>query len=64
MPATCGGSRSTTSTSATTAPASASAARLTLVAEITPAAVADLALRVGDDVWASVKATDVDLYAR
>ena len=37
---------------------------LTLVAEVTPAAVADLALRVGDDVWASVKATDVDLYAR
>ena len=37
---------------------------LTLVAEVTPAAVADLALRVGDDIWASVKATDVDLYAR
>ena len=50
--------------SVTTAPVSASAARSTLVAEITPAAVADLALRVGDDVWASVKATDVDVYAR
>ena len=37
---------------------------LTLVAEVTPAAVADLGLRVGDDIWASVKATDVDLYAR
>jgi molybdate transport system ATP-binding protein len=35
---------------------------LALVAEITPAAVADLALREGDPVWASVKATEVTTY--
>jgi len=37
---------------------------LTLVAEVTPAAVAELAVRPGDSLWASVKATDVELYAR
>ena len=37
---------------------------LTLVAEVTPAAVRDLALHVGDRVWASVKATDIDVYER
>jgi molybdate transport system ATP-binding protein len=30
-----------------------------LVAEVTPSAVADLGLREGDAVWASVKATEV-----
>jgi molybdate transport system ATP-binding protein len=33
-----------------------------LVAEITPAALDDLALRPGDRIWASVKATDITTY--
>ncbi len=33
-----------------------------LVADVTPAAVAALGLREGDEVWASVKATDVTHY--
>jgi len=33
-----------------------------LVAEVTPAAVADLALAPGQQVWATVKATDIDVY--
>ncbi len=33
-----------------------------LVAEVTPAAVADLRLEQGGPVWVTVKATDVDLY--
>ncbi len=33
-----------------------------LVAEVTPAAVADLALGPGGQVWATVKATDIDVY--
>lgn len=33
-----------------------------LVAEVTPAAVADLALVPGQQVWATVKATDIDVY--
>ncbi len=33
-----------------------------LVAEVTPAAVADLRLEVGTQVWASVKATEIDAY--
>jgi molybdate transport system ATP-binding protein len=33
-----------------------------LVAEVTPGAVADLALTPGDAVWATVKATEVDVY--
>jgi molybdate transport system ATP-binding protein len=33
-----------------------------LVAEITPAALDELALRPGDQVWAAVKATDVTTY--
>lgn len=37
---------------------------LELVAEVTPSAVVDLALREGDDVWASVKATEVSAYLR
>jgi molybdate transport system ATP-binding protein len=37
---------------------------LTLVAEITPAAVAELDVREGERLWASVKATDVELYPR
>ena len=36
----------------------------TLVAEVTPAAVADLHLADGGPVWASVKATEVTVYAR
>lgn len=35
---------------------------LHLVAEITPAALATMGLRIGDAVWASVKATEVDTY--
>jgi len=35
-----------------------------LTAEITPAALAELALGPGDRVWASVKATEVDVYPR
>jgi ABC-type molybdate transport system ATPase subunit len=31
------------------------------VAEITPAALDDLALHPGDHLWASVKATEIDL---
>ena len=33
-----------------------------LSADITPQAVADLALAPGDSVWLTVKATEVDLY--
>jgi len=33
-----------------------------LVAEITPAAAAELGLREHDSIWASVKATEVDVY--
>jgi len=36
--------------------------RVFLVAEITPAAVAELGLGEGDEVWASVKATEVVAY--
>ena len=35
---------------------------VTLVAEVTPAAVADLQLQAGGEVWASFKATDVAVY--
>jgi molybdate transport system ATP-binding protein len=35
-----------------------------LVAELTTAAVADLGLEPGDQVWAAVKAVDVDTYPR
>ena len=35
---------------------------LPIVAEVTPAAVADLKLTEGREVWASVKATEVDVY--
>jgi molybdopterin-binding protein len=34
------------------------------VAEVTPAAVVELALRPGSTVWASVKAVDVVAYER
>ncbi|MDQ3544553.1 MAG: TOBE domain-containing protein, partial [Actinomycetota bacterium] len=37
--------------------------QLTLTAEVTPGALIDLAIRPGDPVWASVKATDVSAYA-
>jgi molybdate transport system ATP-binding protein len=40
------------------------AAPLGLVAEITPAAAAELSLREGDPVWASVKATEITTYPR
>lgn len=35
-----------------------------LIAEITPAALAELAVRPGDTVWASVKATETEIYPR
>jgi molybdate transport system ATP-binding protein len=35
-----------------------------LVAEVTPAAVAELLLEPGARVWASAKAVDMDVYAR
>jgi molybdopterin-binding protein len=35
-----------------------------VIAELTPAAVADLGLQVGPTVWLSVKATDVSAYRR
>ena len=37
---------------------------LDLTAEVTPAAVAELGLREGDPVWASVKATEILTYPR
>jgi len=37
---------------------------LPLVAEITAAAVESMALRVGDEVFAVVKATEVEVYSR
>ena len=33
-----------------------------LVAEVTPAAVAELALAEGEVIWASLKATEVTVY--
>ena len=36
--------------------------RLAIVAEVTPDAVDELALVPGVDVWAAVKATEVDVY--
>jgi len=35
-----------------------------LVAEVTPGAVADLGLQVGDAMWATVKATEITVYPR
>jgi molybdate transport system ATP-binding protein len=35
-----------------------------IVAEVTPAAIAELDVRPGERLWATVKATDVELYAR
>jgi molybdate transport system ATP-binding protein len=37
---------------------------IAIVAEVTPAAVTELDVRPGDHVWASVKAVEVDCYAR
>jgi molybdate transport system ATP-binding protein len=37
---------------------------LTLVAEVTPMAVAELPLLEGEQVWASIKATEVVAYPR
>ena len=51
-----------TSTATPTASGSASTARSPLVAEITPAALDALALRPGDGIWASVKATEITTY--
>nr|WP_236543745.1 ABC transporter ATP-binding protein [Spiractinospora alimapuensis] len=36
--------------------------QITLIAEITPAALADLRLTTGDEVWACVKATEITTY--
>ena len=36
--------------------------KVTLVAEVTPASVAELRLAEGGPIWASVKATDIDTY--
>ena len=36
--------------------------QIPLVAEITPAALDDLALQPGDRVWATVKATEITAY--
>jgi len=36
----------------------------TLLAEVTPAAVAELGLVPGTEVWAAVKASDIDVYPR
>ena len=33
-----------------------------IVAEVTPAALADLGFHEGSELWASVKATEVDVY--
>lgn len=38
------------------------AGTLDVVAEITPGAAAELDLREGDDVWAAVKATEINVY--
>ncbi|MGH9183772.1 MAG: ABC transporter ATP-binding protein [Acidimicrobiales bacterium] len=37
-------------------------AAIPVVAEITPAAVAELGLRPGSDVWVAIKATDIEAY--
>jgi len=37
---------------------------LPLVAEVTPAAVVELEIRPGDRLWASAKATEIDVYPR
>ena len=36
----------------------------TILAEVTPAAVADLELVLGSAVWAAVKASDIEVYAQ
>ena len=61
-PATSGASRCPTSTARPTVSACGSTASVPLVAEITPAALDALALRPGDPVWASVKATEIATY--
>jgi molybdate transport system ATP-binding protein len=35
---------------------------LPLVAEVTPGAIAALAIGVGDEVWVSVKATEINVF--
>ncbi|HUA27927.1 MAG TPA: TOBE domain-containing protein [Streptosporangiaceae bacterium] len=34
------------------------------LADVTPAAVAELSLRPGSEVWVAVKATDLEVYSR
>ncbi|GAB3915404.1 hypothetical protein GCM10027613_11180 [Microlunatus endophyticus] len=41
-----------------------SASDLSFVAEVTPAAVADLGLTIGDRLWATVKASEIEVYPR
>jgi len=41
-----------------------SASDLSFVAEVTPAAVADLGLAIGDRLWATVKASEIEVYPR
>ena len=60
--ATSGRRASTSSTTTAAACACAPAAPLAIVAEVTPAAVAALALDQGGDVWVSVKATEIVVY--
>ena len=57
------GPRRRASTCSATASACGSAARVPLVAEVTPAAVRDLGLDEGAEVWAAVKATEIVVYA-
>jgi molybdate transport system ATP-binding protein len=35
---------------------------LDLIADVTPQAIASLALNIGDQVWAAVKATEISVY--
>jgi len=37
--------------------------RSSILAEVTPSAVADLRLRLGSEVWAAVKASDIEVYS-
>ena len=62
--ATCGRRRWPTSTAGPTVCACASMAAVPLVAEITPAALDALVLRPGDELWATVKATEITAYPR
>ena len=37
--------------------------RSSILAEVTPSAVAELGLRPGSEVWAAVKASDIEVYS-